>query len=201
MWALSLGQSLIISLLAWVFAGKCWVGLRLWILNNSSIYRILQVSGKPWPFSHLRLNFCFGQNSTHMYLFFSFSFYVSESVMLSILWLCQISNAYSHIFWSNGHLTWAFHQKTRNFWALGQLTRKLIMDLTYDIAQNGSLGYSWSVASLKNGSYLTKKTKQNSIFMCTHTGKCDQKEIIWLCIQPHLNTKACRSLIIQGATN
>lgn len=42
-------------------------------------------------------------------------FYVYEHVMLSILLLCQIPNAFSHVFQSNGHLTWAFHQRTKTF--------------------------------------------------------------------------------------
>lgn len=42
-------------------------------------------------------------------------FYVYESVMPSILLLCQIPNAFSHVFQSNGHLTWAFHKRTKTF--------------------------------------------------------------------------------------
>lgn len=40
-------------------------------------------------------------------------FYVYESVMLSISLPCQIPNTFSHVFQSNSHLTWAFHQRTK----------------------------------------------------------------------------------------
>lgn len=168
MWLLSLRWSFVISLLAWVFAGMCLLGL---VLVDSKQWLHLQDSWSLWEalaILPLEAKLLFWiEFRTHV-SFFLCLFYVLESVMLSILWLCQLSVAFGHIFQPNGHLTWHFTKKLETFRALGQLTRSwlwILLTSSPRVDLISGLFEKWILLNLK---------KKNLYFHVT----CPKKEII-----------------------
>jgi hypothetical protein len=111
------GQNSVISSAGmWVcmFGGVASVYIKQWFHLEEWDDGFFVSLGKHWLSFHLRLEFYLdGKPSTCIFLFCLF--YVYESVMLSFSWLCQVPNAFSHVFQSNGHLSWAFHQRTKTF--------------------------------------------------------------------------------------